>query len=58
MIFGITLRVLTLLSDQLGVPLPMIEEIPQLRRAPAPRADPHPRSGLSRRALASPASAA
>ncbi|HEX3761159.1 MAG TPA: NUDIX domain-containing protein [Kofleriaceae bacterium] len=32
-IFGITLRVLTLLSDQLGVPLPMIEEIPQLRRA-------------------------
>jgi len=37
-IFGITLRVLTLLSDQLGVPLPMIEEIPQLRRASdAPR---------------------
>ena len=32
-IFGITLRVLTLLSDQLGVPLPMLEEIPQLRRA-------------------------
>ena len=36
-IFGITLRVLTLLSDQLGVPLPMIEEIPLLRRAPAAR---------------------
>ncbi len=32
-IFGITLRVLTLLSDQLGVPLPLLEEIPQLRRA-------------------------
>lgn len=37
-IFGITLRVLTLLSDQLGIPLPMIEEIPQLRRVTgAPR---------------------
>jgi 8-oxo-dGTP pyrophosphatase MutT (NUDIX family) len=37
-IFGITLRVLTLLSDQLGIPLPMIEEIPELRRAAgAPR---------------------
>ncbi len=37
-IFGITLRVLTLLSDQLGVPLPLLEEIPQLRRVTgAPR---------------------
>jgi len=32
MIFGITLRVLTLLSDQLGVPLHYLEEIPLLRR--------------------------
>ncbi len=32
-IFGITLRVLTLLSDQLGVPLHYLEEIPLLRRA-------------------------
>jgi 8-oxo-dGTP pyrophosphatase MutT (NUDIX family) len=31
-IFGITLRVLTLLSDQLGVPLRYLEEIPMLRR--------------------------
>jgi 8-oxo-dGTP pyrophosphatase MutT (NUDIX family) len=31
-IFGITLRVLTLLSDQLGHPLDYLEEIPQLRR--------------------------
>lgn len=30
-IFGITLRVLTLLSDELGVPLPFLEEIPGLR---------------------------
>jgi len=37
MIFGITLRVLTLLSDQLGVPLHHLEEIPMLRRA-TPRA--------------------
>jgi len=32
-IFGITLRVLTLLSDQLGIPQPHLEEIPLLRRA-------------------------
>ncbi len=32
-IFGITLRVLTLLSDQLGAPLHHFEEIPMLRRA-------------------------
>ena len=32
MVFGITLRVLTLLSDRLGVPLRYLEEIPQLRR--------------------------
>lgn len=31
-IFGITLRVLTLLSDQLGIPLRHLEEIPMLRR--------------------------
>lgn len=31
-IFGITLRVLTLLSDQLGIPLRYLEEIPMLRR--------------------------
>ena len=31
-IFGITLRVLTLLSDQLGIPLRYLEEIPLLRR--------------------------
>lgn len=31
-VFGITLRVLTLLSDQLGVPLHYLEEIPLLRR--------------------------
>jgi 8-oxo-dGTP pyrophosphatase MutT (NUDIX family) len=31
-IFGITLRVLTLLSDRLGVPLHYLEEIPLLRR--------------------------
>ena len=31
-IFGITLRVLTLLSDQLKSPLPCLEEIPLLRR--------------------------
>jgi 8-oxo-dGTP pyrophosphatase MutT (NUDIX family) len=30
-IFGITLRVLLLLSDQLGIPIPMLEEIPRLR---------------------------
>jgi hypothetical protein len=32
MLFGITLRVLTLLSDQLGIPLRYLEEIPLLRR--------------------------
>lgn len=32
MIFGITLRVLTLLSDRLGLPLHYLEEIPLLRR--------------------------
>lgn len=32
-IFGITLRVLVLLSDHLGMPLPMLEEIPGLRGA-------------------------
>lgn len=32
-VFGITLRVLTLLSDRLGVPLHYLEEIPKLRRA-------------------------
>jgi 8-oxo-dGTP pyrophosphatase MutT (NUDIX family) len=31
-IFGITLRVLTLLSDQFGIPLRYLEEIPMLRR--------------------------
>jgi 8-oxo-dGTP pyrophosphatase MutT (NUDIX family) len=31
-VFGITLRVLTLLSDQLGIPLCYLEEIPMLRR--------------------------
>jgi 8-oxo-dGTP pyrophosphatase MutT (NUDIX family) len=31
-VFGITLRVLTLLSDRLGVPLRYLEEIPGLRR--------------------------
>ena len=31
-VFGITLRVLTLLSDRLGVPLGHLEEIPGLRR--------------------------
>lgn len=31
-IFGITLRVLTLLSDQIGLPLHYLEEIPLLRR--------------------------
>jgi 8-oxo-dGTP pyrophosphatase MutT (NUDIX family) len=34
-IFGITLRVLTLLSDQFGIPLRYLEEIPMLRRTPA-----------------------
>src|SRR5216684_685208 len=34
-IFGITLRVLTLLSDRLGSPLRYLEEIPLLRRAPS-----------------------
>jgi hypothetical protein len=34
-IFGITLRVLTLLSDQFGIPLRYLEEIPMLRRASA-----------------------
>jgi 8-oxo-dGTP pyrophosphatase MutT (NUDIX family) len=33
-VFGITLRVLTLLSDQLGIPLRYLEEIPLLRRSP------------------------
>jgi 8-oxo-dGTP pyrophosphatase MutT (NUDIX family) len=33
-IFGITLRVLTLLSDQVGIPLRYLEEIPMLRRTP------------------------
>ena len=32
LVFGITLRVLTLLSDQLGIPLRYLEEIPMLRR--------------------------
>ncbi|NOT56925.1 MAG: CoA pyrophosphatase [Deltaproteobacteria bacterium] len=32
-VFGITLRVLMLLSDQLGIPLRYLEEIPLLRRA-------------------------
>jgi 8-oxo-dGTP pyrophosphatase MutT (NUDIX family) len=32
-VFGITLRVLTLLSDRLGIPLRYLEEIPGLRRA-------------------------
>lgn len=32
MVFGITLRVLTLLSDRLGVPLFYLEELPLLRR--------------------------
>lgn len=32
MLFGITLRVLTLLSDQIGIPLRYLEEIPLLRR--------------------------
>lgn len=36
MIFGITLRVLTLLTDQVGLPLRHLEEIPLLRRAPKP----------------------
>jgi 8-oxo-dGTP pyrophosphatase MutT (NUDIX family) len=31
-IFGITMRVLTLLSDQFGIPLRYLEEIPMLRR--------------------------
>jgi 8-oxo-dGTP pyrophosphatase MutT (NUDIX family) len=31
-VFGITLRVLTLLSDQLGIPLRYLEEVPLLRR--------------------------
>jgi 8-oxo-dGTP pyrophosphatase MutT (NUDIX family) len=35
-IFGITLRVLTLLSDQLGIPLRYLEEIPMLRRRSRP----------------------
>ena len=39
-IFGITLRVVTLLSDQLGLPLPALEEIPLLRRAPEPERSP------------------
>jgi hypothetical protein len=34
-IFGITLRVLTLLSDQSGIPLRYLEEIPMLRRMSA-----------------------
>jgi 8-oxo-dGTP pyrophosphatase MutT (NUDIX family) len=34
-IFGITLRVLTLLSDHLGIPLRYLEEIPLLRRTPS-----------------------
>ena len=33
LVFGITLRILVLLSDQLGIPLPMLEEIPRLRGA-------------------------
>jgi len=32
MLFGITLRVITLLSDRLGIPLQYLEEIPLLRR--------------------------
>jgi len=39
-VFGITLRVLTLLSDRLGVPLRYLEEIPGLRREPCDRARP------------------
>jgi 8-oxo-dGTP pyrophosphatase MutT (NUDIX family) len=35
-VFGITLRVLTLLSDQLGIPLRYLEEIPMLRRRREP----------------------
>jgi len=37
-LFGITLRVLTLLSDRLGVPLRYLEEIPGLRREVRDRA--------------------
>jgi hypothetical protein len=40
-VFGITLRVLTLLSDRLGVPLRYLEEIPGLRRAVRDRAHIH-----------------
>jgi 8-oxo-dGTP pyrophosphatase MutT (NUDIX family) len=40
MLFGITLRVLTLLSDRLGVPLRYLEEIPGLRREIRHRAQP------------------
>ena len=39
-VFGITLRVLTLLSDRLGVPLRYLEEIPGLRREVSDRAPP------------------
>ena len=35
-VFGITLRVLTLLSDRLGVPLRYLEEIPGMRREVTP----------------------
>ena len=37
-VFGITLRVLTLLSDRLGIPLRYLEEIPGLRREVRDRA--------------------
>lgn len=37
-VFGITLRVLTLLSDSLGIPLCYLEEIPGLRREVGDRA--------------------
>jgi hypothetical protein len=40
-VFGITLRVLTLLSDRLGVPLRYLEEIPGLRREIRDRACDH-----------------
>lgn len=36
LVFGITLRTLMLLSDQIGIPLPVLEEIPLLR-GPRPR---------------------
>ena len=49
-VFGITLRVLTLLSDRLGLPLRYLEEIPGLRREVCDRArDPeHAATGARR----------